>query len=46
MCIFGEKLDETALNKLPEFDFAVHCVCVKYLEYRSLDTMHIYQCET
>lgn len=26
MCIFGEKLDETALDRL---EFAVRCVCVK-----------------
>lgn len=29
MCIFGEKLDETAHDRLTEFKFAVHCVCVK-----------------
>lgn len=29
MCIYGEKLDETALDRLTEFEFAVHCVCVK-----------------
>lgn len=31
MCIFGEKLDETALDRLTEFEFAVHCVCVTNL---------------
>lgn len=29
MCIFGEKLDETALDRINEFEFAVRCVCVK-----------------
>lgn len=29
MCIFGEKLDETALDRIKEFEFSVRCVCVK-----------------
>lgn len=33
MCMFGDKLDETALNRLTEFEFAVQFVCVKNLNH-------------